>query len=165
LGRSYYLGRQYNEAISSFEKALKLNPNYSEAYRGIGACYRQLEMYDKSLLALEKALELTQGHGPAVMDILAAMGASGQKEALKARLEALLELNKTETIPPIVLAIGYAYLGDMDEAFKWLEETFRERFFWILSIKSAPEWDVFHDDPRFETIINRMNFPENTDSQ
>jgi len=163
LGRSYYLGRQYDEAISSFKEALKLNPDYSEAYRGIGACYRQLEMYEESFTALGKALELTQGHGPAVMDILAVMGAAGQKEALNAELDTLLTLNKTETIPPIVFAIGYAYLGDMDEAFIWLEEAFRERFFWILSIKSAPEWDVFHNDPRFETYIDRMNFPENTD--
>ena len=40
LGRSYYLARKYNEAIASFEAALEINPNYSEAYRGIGTCYR-----------------------------------------------------------------------------------------------------------------------------
>ena len=109
---------------------------------------------------LEKALKLTEGHGPAVMDILATLGASGQKEALKKRLDQLLEMRDQGVIPSIVFAMGYAYLGDMDEAFKWLEETYNERFFWLLSIKAAPEWDVFRDDPRYEAFIRRMKFPD-----
>jgi len=159
LGRNFYLARRYNEAIGSFEDALEINPNYSEAYRGIGACYRELKRYEESFQALEKALELTEGRGPAVMDILAVLGATGQKEALQERLDQFLELKDQGVIPSIVFTIGYAYLGDMDEAFKWLEETYNERFFWLLSIKVAPEWDVFRDDPRYEEFISRMQFP------
>lgn len=160
LGRNYYLARRYDEAISSFKAALELNPDYSEAYRGIGACYRELEQYEQSFQALGKALELTDGHGPAVMDLLALQGSTGQKEALKERLDQFLEMKDQGVIPSIVFTIGYAYLGDMDEAFKWLDETYNERFFWLLSIKAAPEWDVFRDDPRYKEFINRMNFPE-----
>ena len=161
LGLSYYLGRHYNKAITAYEAALEINPEFSEAYRGIGASYRELGMYDKSLLALEKALKLTQGHGPAVMDMLAVLGASGQDEELKARLDNFLEIKENNLIPPIVFAIGYAYLGDMDEAFAWLEKTYDERFFWLLSIKAAADWDVFRSDPRFDELVERMNFPEN----
>ena len=118
-------------------------------------------MYDESLLALEKALKLTQGHGPAVMDLLAVLGASGQEEELKARLNNFLEIREDNLVPSIVFAIGYAYLGDMDEAFVWLEKTYNERFFWLLSIKAAVDWDIFRSDPRFDELIERMNFPEN----
>jgi tetratricopeptide (TPR) repeat protein len=162
LGRNYYLARRYHEAIASFEAALDINPDYSEAYRGVGACYRELERYEESFQALEKALSLTEGHGPAVMDFLAVLGLTGQKEALKERLDQFLEMKDDSVIPPIVFAIGYAYLGDMDEAFRWLEETYNDRFFWLLSIKAAPEWDVFRDDPRYEDMVKRMNFPEKT---
>ena len=109
---------------------------------------------------LEKALLLTEGRGPAVMDLLAVMGAQGEKEALKEELNSFLNMKDQGVIPPIVFAIGYAYLGDMDEAFKWLEKTYDERFFWLLSIKAAPEWDVFRDDPRYKEFISRMNFPQ-----
>lgn len=160
LGRNFYLARRYDEAIASFEDALEINPDYSEAYRGIGVCYRQQERYDESFQALEKALRLTDGHGPAVMDFLAVLGLTGQKEALKERLDQFLEMKDDSVIPPIVFTIGYAYLGDMDEAFRWLEATYNERFFWLLSIKAAPEWDVFRDDPRYEDIVERMNFPD-----
>ncbi len=160
LGLSYYLGRRYAEAIETYQAALEINPNYSEAYRGIGTAYREMGMYEESILALNKALQLTEGRGPAVMDLLAALGASGKKEELKGWLNNLLEIKKEHSVPPIVFAIGYAYLGDMDEAFTWLEETYKERFLWFLTVKVAPEWDIFRGDPRFDAIINRMNFPD-----
>jgi TolB-like protein len=165
LGLSYHLAGRYEEAIAAYQNAVKLNPDYSEAHRGIGASYCQLEMYDKASAALEKALELSQGQGPAVMDMLTVLGASGQKEELKGRIDDLLEIAKQHTVPPIVFAIGYAHLGDMDEAFKWLERTYEERFLWFISIKVAADWDVFRDDARFMEFIERMNFPESADRQ
>jgi len=160
LGLNYYFSRQYAKAITSFEDALEINPDYSEAYRGLGFSYRQLGNYTKSLEALNRALQLTQGRGPAVMDLLATLGASNQKKELTGWLDNLLELRAELTIPSIVFAIGYAYLGNMDEAFIWLERTYDERFMWLLSIKVAPDWDVFRDDPRFDELIQRMDFPE-----
>ena len=94
------------------------------------------------------------------MDLLAVLGASGQTEELRRQLDNLLEIKKQHAVPPIVFAIGYAYLDEMEEAFKWLEETYKERFFWLLSIKVAPEWDIFRNDPRFEDLVERMNFPD-----
>jgi adenylate cyclase len=160
LGLCYYLGEEYYKAIESFETCLELNPDHSEAYRGIGISYRQLAMYEESEQALEKAMQISQGRGPAAMDMLTVLGASGQKEKLRGTLDYLHELNKQQNVPPIVFALGYAYLGDMDEAFKWLDATYNERFLWLLSIKSAPEWDVFRSDPRFDELVVRMNFPE-----
>ena len=139
---------------------MDLNPDYSEAHRGIGASYRELEMYDSSLVRLEKAIQISQGQGPAVMDILALLGASGQNEKLREQLDNYLDISKQSLVPPIIFALGYAYLGEMDEAFKWLEKTYNERFFWFLSIKVAPDWDVFRNDPRFDEFIKKMNFPE-----
>ena len=55
---------------------------------------------------------------------------------------------------------GYTAMMQHDEAFKWLEKTYNERFFWFLSIKVAPDWDVFRNDPRFDEFIKKMNFPE-----
>jgi len=160
LGLIYYLNRRYNEAIESFQTALALNPDYSEAHRGIGASYRELGIYDSSLVALEKAIQLSQGQGPAVMDILALLGASGQYEQLREQLNNYLNMSKHSLVPPIIFALGHAYLGEMDEAFIWLEKTYKERFFWFLTIKVAPDWDVFREDPRFEEFLKRMNFPE-----
>ena len=53
-----------------------------------------------------------------MMDLLKVLGASGQKVELKGRIDDLLEIKRQHMVPPIVFAIGYAYLGDMDEAFK-----------------------------------------------
>ena len=161
LGLSYYLARRYKESIEAFQGALKINPDYSEAHRGMGATYRELNMFDESLQSIEKALQLTLGRGPAVMDLLALLGASGQENELQGWLTNLIEIKKQHSVPPIVFAIGYAYLGDMDEAFIWLQKTHDDRFFWLLSIKAAPDWDIFRGDPRFDDFIREMSFPEN----
>jgi hypothetical protein len=56
------------------------------------------------------------------------LGASGEKAALNESFSSFLEIQDQQVIPPIVFTIGYAYLGEMDGAFKWLEKTYDERF-------------------------------------
>jgi len=48
----------YNESISAAEEALKLKPDYAEAYNNIGAAYNSMQQWDKAIIALEKALAI-----------------------------------------------------------------------------------------------------------
>ncbi len=51
-------------------------------------------------------------------------------------------------------------LGDKDDAFKWLEQSYQERSVWLVWLKMDPMLDPLRDDPRFKDLLKRLRFPE-----
>jgi protein involved in polysaccharide export with SLBB domain len=66
--RLYKAGVQYgdaglfSQAANLFEQAIKLNPNYADAYASLGHAYCDLKQWDKAIPALEQALVLNPKH-------------------------------------------------------------------------------------------------------
>jgi len=51
---TYHQQGNYQKCISAAEQAIKLRPNYAEAYNNIGS----MQQWDKGIIALEKALAI-----------------------------------------------------------------------------------------------------------
>jgi tetratricopeptide (TPR) repeat protein len=58
LSLGYYQKGDYTGCIRAAEKALKIKPNFAEAYNNIGSSYIALKEYKKAIPALEKAIQL-----------------------------------------------------------------------------------------------------------
>ncbi len=58
------------------------------------------------------------------------------------------------------MASIHVALGQKDEAFNWLEKAYEERRPQLISLRIRPELDPIRDDPRFQDLLRRMNFPE-----
>jgi len=54
------------------------------------------------------------------------------------------------------MAMIYAGLGKKDEAFRWLDQAYREHWGRLPWIKIEPEYDSLRDDPRFSALLNKM---------
>jgi len=61
--------------------------------------------------------------------------------------------------PPLPLALTYAGLGEMNGAFCWLEKAVEERSLWIGWFAVDPRFDRFRSDPRYYSILERMQLP------
>jgi tetratricopeptide (TPR) repeat protein len=75
----------------------------------------------------------------------------------------MLERIKQSSNTPIsgyAMAIGYAGLGDKNEAVNWLERSYEEREFDIIMIKVNPLLDPLHGDPRFEALVQKVFAPK-----
>ncbi len=62
LSLDLYNKGQYEACISTCHKALKLKPDYANAYNNIGAAYNMLKQWDNAIEALTKAIELDPAH-------------------------------------------------------------------------------------------------------
>ena len=51
------------------------------------------------------------------------------------------------------------YLGDKEEAFRWLEEAFQVRSALMPWIRVDPSLDALRSDPRFGALLRRMGLP------
>ena len=61
---------------------------------------------------------------------------------------------------PFHTAKYYAQLGDKEQAFAWLEKAYEKHDGPLFRLKVEPGWDPLRDDPRYEDLLRRMNFPE-----
>jgi protein involved in polysaccharide export with SLBB domain len=48
----------FSQAVELFQRAIRLRPDYADAYRSLGHAYFDLKEWDKSVQSLERALEL-----------------------------------------------------------------------------------------------------------
>ena len=86
--------------------------------------------------------------------------AAGRRKEAREILQQLNELSKQRYVTPYVLGQTYAALGEIDEAFCWLETGYQERAAWMVVLKIDPHLDPLRCDPRFEDLLRRMNFPD-----
>jgi TolB-like protein/DNA-binding winged helix-turn-helix (wHTH) protein len=58
------------------------------------------------------------------------------------------------------VATVYAFRGEPDEAFKWLDRAYAQRDALLYGIKYRTEFDKLHEDPRYKSFLKKMNLPE-----
>ena len=61
---------------------------------------------------------------------------------------------------PRRIAICYAQLGDKDQAFAWLEKAYEKHDMGLFRLKYSALYDPLRDDPHFQSLLRRMNFPD-----
>jgi TolB-like protein/class 3 adenylate cyclase/Tfp pilus assembly protein PilF len=154
LGMCNYFAGRFEKALVSYNNALELNPNYSEALRWKGVVLGYLGKFDEALNSVEKSLEITNGEGPANLDLFRVKILMGKKD------EVLKTIKPEEFIDPMDAAELYSLLEMQDEAIVWLEKGYRERSVLMVSLKYYWIWDPIRDDPRFIEFYDRMNFSE-----
>ena len=74
----------------------------------------------------------------------------------------LAEMNQKASrgwVPSYVFAEIYAGLGDKPHTLDALEKSYEERAWFLTCLNTAPEFDFIRSEPRFQTLLRRMNFP------
>jgi tetratricopeptide (TPR) repeat protein len=85
-GAEYILGElakrdeKWDEAISRFSQATKLNSNFAEAYLGLGFCLVTVKKYEDAIGPLRAAERLTPGNPEVHHTLATALARSGHKE-------------------------------------------------------------------------------------
>jgi len=92
--------QKYDEAIASYEKAIKLEPRAASAYNMIGMAYRfkynrlgTPEFRQKEMAAFQKAVEIDPNNWVAMINLATDYYADGQKGKAAALYKKALELN------------------------------------------------------------------------
>ena len=103
LGKLYYAARQFNRAI-------KLNPDYAEAYNYLGYMYvYRGKKLDKSIKLIKKAIEIEPENGYFVDSLGWGYYKNGMLEKAMFQLERAVELTKGEKDDPVIRD----HLGDV----------------------------------------------------
>jgi tetratricopeptide (TPR) repeat protein len=92
-GINQYKGKQFEEAVITFTKAVELRPDYAEGYNNRGMSYYQLSSYEKAIQDFNKALSVKPEFAEAYNNRAMAFKKKGMIEEAKRDREKAIELN------------------------------------------------------------------------
>ena len=161
FGRTLYRARKFDEAILHLNRAIELEPRNYGAYGRLGDVYEQMGKYDLAMTNVEQAQKLQSGgrnvgYPARLARVYAKMG---KRDEALGTLEKLKATTESSRLPLLQMAAAYAALGARDEAFDLLFRLVDERNNLSIFIKADPPLDNLHSDPRWPTLLRRMNFP------
>ena len=103
------------------------------------------------------------GRNPYILAGLASLHAkAGARDEVVKVLQELMEITRGGTIElsQTVIAFVHVALGEHDEAMDWLQRAYDDREYTLVYLKMDPAADPLRQDPRFQDLMRRMNFPE-----
>jgi tetratricopeptide (TPR) repeat protein len=164
LGTAFRVARRYDEAIEQLQETIEMFPDVGMGYCQLAWAYRQSKMYEETVDAFQKAITLPGGDNLRTKSNLAhAYARSGRRAEALEILDELHELEKRSYVPPGYVTLIYIGLGKKEEALQWLEKAYEVRdadMFMFKFIPLEPLNDAIRDDPRYQDLLRRMNFPQ-----
>ncbi len=153
LARYAYFRGRFDEAVASFTKVLELNPEYPAAHEDLALVYLAQSRPEAALAEMkQEKRDLWQRYGFSL--VYYALGS--QREA-DATLSELVK-NYTDTAAYQIAEV-YAYRGEVDRAFEWLERAYTQRDSGLSQIKGDPHLKRLERDPRYAALLQKMHLP------
>ena len=121
-----FVARRYHDAVVRCRRTLELEPGHFYAHSLMGLAYSRLGRHAEAVEAAVQGRQLTDS--PVAATMLAFVYAeAGKRDDASTLLQELIELARRRYVCCYNVAVVYAALGDKEQAFKWLEEAYRDR--------------------------------------
>jgi serine/threonine-protein kinase len=153
-----YQGR-FEKALEEGERVTRQNPTLYIVHKQMGGARLELGQPGHAAADFEAALKLVRPERPP--DLLSALGlayglAGRRADALKVLAE-IEQAPKNGYTSPYFLALVYSGLGQMDEAFRLLDQALEQRdTYLIISPRYDPGSVGFRRDPRWKPFMERV---------
>ncbi len=141
---------RYDVAIASFRTVLSLSPNYGGAHSQLGNAL----MLKRDAAAALTEIEQEKSEVWRMIGLPMAYCALGRKADADAALDALIA--KYEKEAPYNIAFVYAFCGDADKAFEWLDKAVTYQDPGLGEIVTEKLFDKIHSDPRWLAFLRKI---------
>lgn len=164
LGYVYLRAKQYDRAIDKFKAAIEIFPKHYIAHVGLGQALACVGRSDEAIAVTRSAIENLTDPSRGTEDkmkalrlawVYARVGQQDHARKILHEMESLPEPDSTST-NILHFAMVYAELGEKDNAFKWLRKAFDSHTQSLCWLKTSPEFEKLHGDPRFTEMLGRL---------
>jgi len=156
----YFLGLvqlcrgRFAEAEAALRRTLELSPAFAFAHFDLALVSLARNEPANALVEFSKdPSELVRLVGSALANFK--LGNKRESDAALAQL-----IQNYAGYSPSGVATVYAFRGESDEAFKWLDRAYMEKDALLYAMKFRTEFNGLHDDPRYKAFLKKMNLPE-----
>lgn len=155
LALSYTFAEQYDLAIKILNRVLEIDPNHINLHLHLAFVYLGKAMYDEALEEFNKefgpdSLE-TQFWDQGIRVL------KGENNKAREWLEQIEERTDLEgIISPFKMALSWAFLGETEKVFFYLDKAYEKRDVSMFTLKTTPFLDDYRSDPRYEQLLEKM---------
>jgi TolB-like protein len=153
-----YYARDYQKAVLHYSKVLAREPRFAAALFQMGRAHLQMGQFEPAIECMRKTMQLTGNREAAPAYLAHALAVAGKRDEASALLEQLLQPRPGRYVPSPPLALAFAALGKVDQAFEFLRAGVAENSNWMSSINVDPAYDIFRTDRRFQEILQALKF-------
>jgi GNAT superfamily N-acetyltransferase len=146
--------RRYDEGIVQFRRVLGAEPDFHSSFNGLWRAYHFKQMYGEAARYAARYLA-AKGYADLGDAFDRDFARQGYAVALREAAAGMAQRSGTS----VVIARMYAFAGDKDLARQWLEKAYQDGDSTMVYLKVDPSFDMLRDDPRFQTLLRKMNFP------
>ena len=155
LSRVYVVANRLDDAEKEIRTALELSPDLSQGWYQLGLVLLEKGKPKAALEAMQKE-PAENWRLPGLALAWHALGRSMESDAALNQATA-----KYAGTMAYQIAEAYAYRGEVDEAFAWLERAYRQRDSGLACcLKTDPLLKNVKGDPRYAELLRRMKLPE-----
>jgi len=159
-GRLLAAGR-YDEALEQVQKTLQLDPHFAPAHQTLGWAYLHSGKRAEAITEFQTALQLSGTDDRDLMlDLGFAYATAGDQKEARRILARLRTLHERRLVPSGSIAILYGALGDLNEAFVWMEKAYEERDPQLTYLKAGRRFEPLRHDPRFVDLVHRVGLSQ-----
>lgn len=121
-GNNSYLAKDYQQAITHYEKALKIDLNYAMAYSNLGNVYNKLGQYEQAIAHFEKVLQIDPNYAMAYSSIGATYNKLGQYQQAITSFEKALQMDPNDVAAYVGFGSAYSKLDQHQQAITHFEK-------------------------------------------
>ncbi len=152
-----YLDRQYDQAIEQGRLMVEIEPANYVGYWIVGAYTREKGLFGESIAAHRKAVELSGGAMLMLGWLGLALGQAGKRDEARRVLQQLhAAADRQAYVQPSCFAWTYLGLGDIDNAFLWMDRAVDGCDRMMVPIQLYPFLDPVRGDSRYAELLRKM---------
>lgn len=156
VGDAYYYARQYERSLVYYRKAIELDPRFDGAHTDLARSLEALGRFDDAEREYQEGRRLSGGVAGPTFGLGHLEASRGNVDRARDILRGLIEARAHRVVSPWGIAALHASLGDVDEAFRWLDVAMGERSTGLAFLRVHPRIDSIRSDPRYAVLLSKV---------
>jgi tetratricopeptide (TPR) repeat protein len=153
LGFTYYAAGRFVESEAVYRRLLEIWPDFAWARNSLGKTLLVQGNADEALAVVQQLVDEAEQ----LKYIPVFLQATGRQAEADEALHA--QIARWADAGAYYISMTYAYRGDHEHAFEWLERAYKQKDTFLSTIMGEPLFKNIADDARFRAFLRKMNLP------
>lgn len=160
VGDAYYFAREYEKSVFHYRMSIELDPRFDGAHTDLARALEMLGRFDEARAAYEEGRRLSGGVAGPTFGLAHLEVAAGNHAEARRILGELTAARESRVVSAWGLGALHASLGDVDDAFRWLEIAIAEKASGLLLLRVHPRLDPIRGDPRYWPMVRLVGLAD-----